>query len=99
MAAAKGFFARMYQPGGRLWREGGEPSALVEAAGFEDFEVPGGLVRDVMRVLYSGATRKWLQSLEAEEDEEEAERLSVRDISRGWVSQVAADGGGRVNIY
>ena len=94
MLAAKELFASMYQPGGRLHREAAG-DALADPAGFHDFEVPAGVVRDVMRMLYSHATSKWLRQVSMEPQS----TPTFRDISRGWRSQVSADGGGRVNLY
>ena len=57
MVAAKSFFASMHQSGGRLWCEASS-SDLADPQRFHDFEVPGGVVRDVLRILYSSDTGK-----------------------------------------
>ena len=94
MVAAKSFFASMHQSGGRLWCETAS-SDFADPQRFHDFEVPGGVVRDVLRILYSSDTGKWLRQVQ-----KEPETTSYsRDISRGWRSQVSADGSGRVNLY
>jgi len=91
MRAAKECFAGMYQAGGRLFT--GTTCELSVAAGFCDIEVPGGVVRDVMRCLYSHPTERWLRQ------HEKGKAGPSRDISRGFRSQVAGDASGRLNLY
>ena len=63
MRAAKEVFASWYRPGGRLHMPGHE-SHLASPAGFEDFEVPGSVVRDVLRSLFSRETKSWVTKVE-----------------------------------
>ena len=78
MVAAKSFFASMHQSGGRLWCEASS-SDLADPQRFHDFEVPGGVVRDVLRILYSSDTAKWLWQVQKEPET----TAYFRDISRG----------------
>ena len=87
--AAKNFFASWYQPGGRMNRTG-EVHALGSPTGFEEFEVPRGFMRDVLRILYSQQTQAWLRV---------AESNDTRDVARGFRSQVATDGAGELQLY
>ena len=78
MVEAKSFFASMHQSGGRLWCEASS-SDLADPQRFHDFEVPGGVVRDVLRILYSSDTGKWLRQVQKEPET----TAYFRDISRG----------------
>jgi len=42
----------------------GHESHLASPAGFEDFEVPGSVVRDVLRSLFSRETKSWVTKVE-----------------------------------
>ena len=66
MRAAKQVFARWYCPGGRLYVPGAV-SELASPAAFGDFEVPGGVVRDLLYSLYSQPTSKWLARVDRAE--------------------------------
>ena len=84
--AAKDFFAAQYQVGGRLHNPEEQPPT---AASFADFEVPGGVVRDVLRTIFSAETGRWMRRNDGK----------PRDIARGFRSQVAHDGSGRSQLY
>eukprot|EP00966_Prymnesium_polylepis_P045761 1059415-Prymnesium_polylepis.3 len=89
MQAAKVLFATFYQPGGRLYT--GTLCKLSTAEGFNDFVVPRAVMCDVLRMLYSHETARWLRSTDSVQD--------VRDVSRGFRSQVTENGTGKTNLY
>ena len=90
MRAAKVYFTSMYAPGGRLHVDAGLGEDEMRDVAFQDFEIPAGVVRDVLNMLFSSATRQWLKKAAADE---------ARDVARGFRSQVATDGSGTINLY